>query len=55
MGVYRCTDCELSYCDNCEGGQDSCYLCHTGPRCDDCAAEHQDSHSEQEGSIEDED
>jgi len=48
--IYRCIGCDLHYCVDCDGGQDSCEKCHTGPWCDDCAAEHthEDVQSEEE-------
>ena len=46
--IYRCIDCDAHYCATCDGGQDSCLQCHTGPRCDECAAEHADEHEEEE-------
>lgn len=47
MGIYRCIDCELSYCDSCEPGEDSCKTCRTGPRCEDCAIDHDVTHREE--------
>ena len=38
--IYECIDCEMNYCSNCDGGEDSCVTCSSGPRCDDCAVEH---------------
>lgn len=38
--IYECIDCQQHYCVDCDGGEDSCAVCHTGPRCSDCAAEH---------------
>jgi len=37
--IYTCADCDGAYCVDCDGGLDSCELCHKGPFCDDCAAE----------------
>lgn len=49
MSVYQCVDCELHVCVDCEGGEDSCPSCHTGPRCDDCAVEHAQGHEDAQG------
>jgi hypothetical protein len=46
-GVYQCIDCELYVCAHCSGGQDSCPTCNTGPRCDECAADHEAEHKEE--------
>jgi len=40
MATYECVTCVQHYCVNCDGGQDACEDCHTGPRCNDCAVEH---------------
>ena len=43
--VYQCVECEQHYCTACDdGGEDSCPECHTGPRCNECAADHAESH-----------
>lgn len=48
--IYRCVLCELHYCADCDGGQDTCGLdgCSLGPLCDDCAEEHEAEHEEEE-------
>lgn len=38
--IYECIDCEQHYCAECDGGEDACPDCFTGPRCDDCATDH---------------
>lgn len=40
MAVYACIGCDLDYCATCDGGEDACAACGTGPRCPDCAADH---------------
>jgi hypothetical protein len=44
--IYLCVDCENHYCVDCDGGEDSCSACHTGPRCNDCTVEHEAEHGE---------
>lgn len=44
MGTYQCIDCELYYCVECDPGEDTCEDCHSGPRCNDCAADHVYAH-----------
>lgn len=53
MSIYVCVDCDLSYCGSCESGEDSCPKCSTGPRCLDCAYDHEDEHKEQKDDEED--
>lgn len=55
MAVYRCTSCEQQYCDSCEPGEDMCIVCGTGPRCDDCAYEHEAYEQARADEDEDED
>lgn len=43
--IFKCVGCDQHYCSNCEdGAEDQCALCHTGPRCNDCAFDHATSH-----------
>lgn len=44
-GTFECRDCEQHYCIACDGGEDSCPKCSTGPRCDDCAYDHEQEHN----------
>lgn len=52
--IFRCIGCEQHYCANCDGGEDSCARCGTGPRCDECAVEHEEEHEEEEEEDEEE-
>lgn len=48
MATFQCIDCELHYCTDCDGGEDQCGMCSTGPRCDECAFDHHCYHKEQD-------
>lgn len=46
--IYECVECDLRYCVNCDGGQDTCASCHRGPMCEECAADHDADHAQEE-------
>lgn len=46
--IYECVDCQQNYCARCDGGEDSCKECRTGPFCPDCAYDHTKVHEDEE-------
>jgi hypothetical protein len=44
--TYKCVDCVLHYCVECDGGEDHCAVCFAGPRCPDCMGDHAEYHAD---------